>query len=66
MSTFTIEVCGLSLTGSLLDVATKYKQLKHMMGGDDGYAYQIVVYRDGEIIDMEELMEGMRRLFAPA
>lgn len=66
MSTYSIEIDGLTYTGSLLDVATRYKRLKHYMGGEDGYASQIVCTRDGVLFNMEELLEQMARLFEPA
>jgi hypothetical protein len=64
MSTYTIVLLDLDFSGSFLEVAEKYQSLYKMVGGEDGWGYMISVYRHGELIDMPDMMAGMRKLFA--
>lgn len=61
---FTIELNGLTFTGSLMDVTSKYLCLKQMLGGNGGWAHWLTVTDpSGERFDMENWVAGARALF---
>lgn len=61
---YTIELNGLTYTGSLMDVTSKYLCLRQMLGGDDGWAHWLTVTDSSdERFDMEGWVTGARRLF---
>lgn len=64
---YTITFNGLTFTGSHIEVARKYVEMKQYVGGDEGYGSMLkVTDRLGEKYDMEGFLAGMARLLAPA